>query len=150
MSWLPLDFGSQYMLIVTHQEAKLHTHRHHDSSKADCKGPKSGWGPNSWEFHPFPKYLEYSSDSLAYEITQPYKNWELHILGPLAFWDSPHSIYGVCISLNNLSFYYGSLLNSFLWEARNPHSVAIPWTWLRPRMWLSSHAPPFFPVTRHH
>ena len=33
------------MLTVTHQEAKLHTHRHHDSSKADRKGPKVGGGP---------------------------------------------------------------------------------------------------------
>ena len=35
MSWLPLDPEPQHTLIVTHQQAKWHTHRCHDSTKAD-------------------------------------------------------------------------------------------------------------------
>ena len=31
--------------------------------------------------------------SLAYKITQPYKNWQRHTLAPLAFRDGPHSAY---------------------------------------------------------
>ena len=31
--------------------------------------------------------------SLAYKITQTYKNWQRHTLAPLAFQDGPHSTY---------------------------------------------------------
>ena len=37
--WLPLDLECYYKLIVTHQQAKWRTHRHHDSSEADHKRP---------------------------------------------------------------------------------------------------------------
>ena len=49
------------MIIVAHQQAKWHTQRHHDSSKADHKRPKTGSGPipgnlpptkNSWKNPP--------------------------------------------------------------------------------------------------
>ena len=60
-SWFQLDLNPQYMLTVTHQQAKWLTQRHHDSSKADHKRPKSGSGPipgnlsptkNSWNNPP--------------------------------------------------------------------------------------------------
>ena len=37
--WLPLDLERYHKLIVTHQQAKRRTHRHHDSSEADHKRP---------------------------------------------------------------------------------------------------------------
>ena len=43
-SWLPLDLEPQYMLIITHQQAKWHTHRCHDSSKTNHKDQKLGRG----------------------------------------------------------------------------------------------------------
>lgn len=56
------------------------------------------------------KQLEYSSYFLAYVITQPIKTkqstaWNL----VLAFWDWPHSVYGMYISRKDLLLYYGSL-----------------------------------------
>ena len=43
-SQLPLHLEPQYTLTVIHQQAKWHTHRHHDSSKADHKDQKlGGW-----------------------------------------------------------------------------------------------------------
>lgn len=51
MSRRPLDLGPQYILTVTHQQAKSHTHRHHDSSKAHQKGQKVGGGPISANLH---------------------------------------------------------------------------------------------------
>ena len=48
-----------------------------------------------------------------------------------------------CVSswINLLSLYYGSLLSSFLGEAKNPHLVAVPGTHLRPGTWPFSPAP---------
>jgi len=40
ISWLPVDFEPQYKLVVTHHHGQLHTHRHHESSKAHQKDKK--------------------------------------------------------------------------------------------------------------
>ena len=53
--WLPLELEPQYTLIVTHQQAKWHTRRCHDSSKADHRGQKVGGGPIPGNPHHFPK-----------------------------------------------------------------------------------------------
>ena len=57
MSQLPLDLEPQYTFIVTHQQAKWYTHRHHDSSKVDHKGKKVGSGPIPVNRLPFPKIV---------------------------------------------------------------------------------------------
>ena len=46
--------------------------RYHDGSKDDHKGSKVDGGPIPGNPHPFPKVLDYSSHSLAYEITHPF------------------------------------------------------------------------------
>ena len=51
---LPLDIEPQYMLVVTRQQAKWHTQKRHDSSKADLKDQKLGSGPIPGNFRPFP------------------------------------------------------------------------------------------------
>ena len=56
--WTATTKHQQPMAIVTHQQAKWHTHQHHDNSEAHLQISKSGQGPNS-------------SHSLAYEISQP-------------------------------------------------------------------------------
>ena len=40
ISWLPVDLEPQYKLVVTHQHGQLHTHRHHESSRAHQKDKK--------------------------------------------------------------------------------------------------------------
>ena len=40
ISWLPVGFEPQYKLVVTHQHGQLHTHRHHESSRAHQKDKK--------------------------------------------------------------------------------------------------------------
>ena len=45
------------MHIVTHQQAKWHTHRRHDSSKANHKGQKVGGGPIPENPNPFPQIV---------------------------------------------------------------------------------------------
>ena len=55
MNQLPLDLEPQYTFIVTLQQAKWYTHRHHDSSKVDHKGKKVGCGPIPVNRLPFPK-----------------------------------------------------------------------------------------------
>ena len=52
-TWLDLD--PQYTLIITYQQAKWHSQRHHDSSKVDHQRPKIGWWPNPWESPPLPQ-----------------------------------------------------------------------------------------------
>ena len=77
---LPLDLEPQHTPIVTCQQAKWHTYRHHDSSKFDHE-KVSAWEVAQFLeiLTPFPEisqnFLEYSSHSLAYEIAHPYKNW---------------------------------------------------------------------------
>ena len=48
-------------------------------------GQKVGGAPISGNSCPFSKMLEYSTHSLAYEITQPMKTNHLHTSGALAF-----------------------------------------------------------------
>ena len=55
MSQLPLELELQYMLIVTHQQAKWHAHRHKDSSKINHRGKKLGVCPIAGSPHPFPQ-----------------------------------------------------------------------------------------------
>ena len=87
------------MLIVTHQQAKWDTHRPHDNSKANHKGQKVGGGLISGNLHPFPKLLEYSAHSLAYEITHPYKNWQPHRLVSLPPSEMAHTLSVEYVSL---------------------------------------------------
>ena len=49
------DLEPQYTLIVTHQQAKWHTHGHHDCSKANHKGQKVDSGPILGNPHSFLK-----------------------------------------------------------------------------------------------
>ena len=101
---------------------KLHSHQHHDSSKADHKRLKSGWWPSSWKF---PHLLQNSWNNPvlplislwnypAHEIYPP------HISGTLTFWDGlysvncilaitslifrdgSYSVYGMCLQINPL------------------------------------------------
>ena len=50
---LPLDPEPQYMLIVTHQQAKRRSQKCHDSSKANLKDQNLGSGPITGNFRPF-------------------------------------------------------------------------------------------------
>ena len=61
----------------------LHTHRHHYSSKMTIKVKKWVMAQFLEILIPFPRFLEYSSHLLAYEITNPYNNWcRKHGLNP--------------------------------------------------------------------
>ena len=53
---------------------------------------------------PSPKIAGRLLNSWAYKITHTYKNWQPHTVGLPAFWDGPHSVYGVHISLSKPSF----------------------------------------------
>ena len=79
MSPVPLDFEPQCMLIVTHQHAKWHTHRH-DSSKADIKIKM--WVVAQFLEIPtsFPKELENSFHFLAYEMTHPWVSFQVALV----------------------------------------------------------------------
>ena len=46
---------------------------------------------------PSPKYLEYSSHPLAYEMTHPYKNWEPRTLGSLSPSEMAHTLSVECV-----------------------------------------------------
>ena len=90
-------------------------------------------------------------------LAQPIKTNHSHILGSLIFWDGsrsvecispmatlkvcdkPHSVYGICISLNKLAFTLLYLLLNFLCVKPRIHTwLPISETCLRPRMWPSS------------
>ena len=66
----------------------------------------------------------------------------------LAFRDGPHSVYGVCPSLNKpASLYYGLLLNSFLHEVKDRHLVGPSRRLTRERgTWPSSYTPFFHTI----
>ena len=111
-----------------HQWAKWLAQRHHDSSKAGHKGPKSGQWPNSWKSLPLPQ------NSWNNPLTHyPNKNWQ-----PPTFWDGPFSVCGVSPWIN-LSFYDDWLLSPFPHEAKNPRLAAILGTCLGRGKWPFSH-----------
>ena len=142
MIQIPLDFGGQYTLTVTHQHPKWHPHRHHDSSKTNHKDQKAG----NAQFLEIPtrssKELEYPSHSLACEITHPYKNWH-SIPWCLLPSEMAHILSMECISpgINLISLSYGLYLKSFLYGASNPHLVAISGTQKWSVTWPSSSTP---------
>ena len=111
-----------------HQWAKWLAQRHHDSSKAGHKGPKSGQWPNSWKSLPLPQN---SWNNLLTHY--PNKNWQ-----PPTFWDGPFSVCGVSPWIN-LSFYDDWLLSPFPHEAKNPRLAAILGTCLGRGKWPFSH-----------
>ena len=49
--WVLCHCTTWEVLVVTHQQTKWHTHRHHDSSKAHQKCQKVGGGPISANLH---------------------------------------------------------------------------------------------------
>ena len=96
---------------------------------------------------PSPKRLEFSSHSLAHEITHPYKNWQISTVGPLCPFEMAHTavehvspsashllrwpiLCGVCLSRNksisylSLCLTLNSLCNetSRLWAAWSPEA----------------------------
>ena len=83
---------------------KWHTHRHHDSSKGDHKGQRVGIGPNSWQSLPLPKITGILLSLVNLWTYPPYKKLTPLPPGTSYIWDGPHSVYGVCISLNKPSF----------------------------------------------
>ena len=129
--WLPLNLEPQYMLIVIRQQAKWHTHRRHDSSKTHHKRPKNEQWPNPWKSLPLPQN-SWNNPPTHLPMKLPTTIKTDNPI-PLSLWPSEMThiqCVSPCISL--LSLYYGSLLNYFLHEAKNPHSAAIPGTCLRP------------------
>ena len=68
-------------------------------SKANHKDQRVGDGPIPGNPRPFLKYLEYSSHSLAYEITHPYKNWQPHTPVPFSSSEMAHTLSVECVSL---------------------------------------------------
>ena len=80
---------------------------------------------------------EYSSHSLAYELTQPIKTNNLIPQGTLAFWEGPYSVYGVCISMNKPVLTLLQLtLQFFPTQNQGPLTWwPIPRTWACPRKW---------------
>ena len=90
-------------------------------TKLTTKGQKVGCGPTPRNPHPLPKYSEYPSHSLAYEITHLYKNWQLHTLEPLAFWDCPHSMKCVSPWINLFPF---TMACSWIFSCQKPRTRA--------------------------
>ena len=69
------------------------------TAKVNHKGQKVGCGPIPGNPHPPAKKLESSSHSLAYGITQSYKNQQPPTLVPLLPSEMAHTlVYGVCFS----------------------------------------------------
>ena len=68
------------------------------------KRPKRGGDPVPGNPHPFPKTVGIILSLISLWNYPVHKNKQPHSLGPLAFWDGPHSVYGVCISLSKSAF----------------------------------------------
>lgn len=108
------------------------------------KRPKNGQWPNSWEIPTFP----WNSKNTPSPRVWNYLNHKilLEFLCPRAtlhLWGGLHSAYGVYIpQLNSLSFFFVSLLNSFLHKAKKAHLVICPKDTAGPRMW-------HFPLLQH-
>ena len=63
--------------------------------------------------------LEYSSHSVAYEITHPYKNWQPHTLEPLSASEMAHTLSVECVSPLLICHF---LTEFFLpWDINNLH-----------------------------
>ena len=87
--------------------AKWHTHEHHDILRPTINGQKVGNGSIPGNPHPFLDKVGIILYSLVYEITQSIKSNHsiLEAREPLAFWDGPYSVCGVCLSLNKPTSY---------------------------------------------
>ena len=103
-------------------------HRHHDSSEDDQKGQKVGGAPIPRNLRPFSKIIIIFLPLISLWNYPAYKTnhpifW--HCLSPS---EMAHTQYMECVSLltNLFALYYGSLLNSFLHEAKDPHLMASP------------------------
>ena len=127
--------GPHYTLIVIHEL--------HDTPagakifpRLPIKGQKLGGRPIPGNPHPFPKIVGIILPLISLWNYPAHKN--CHTSGP-----SPPETDRIlpmeCVSL--LSLYYGSLMISFLCEAKDPHLVPVPGVHLRPGTWSSSHAP---------
>ena len=74
------------------------------------------------------KELEYSSHSLAYEMTHPYKHLQPHTLVLGLLYKMAHTLRVACF-LPGLTFlHHDLLLSPCLCEAKSPHSAANPGT----------------------
>ena len=71
-SQLPLDLEPHYMLIVTQQRAKWHTHKQ-QVLRSVIKGGKVGGSPIPGNLCPSPQIVGIILPLIAYEITQPIK-----------------------------------------------------------------------------
>ena len=70
------------------------------------KGQKVGSGPVPGNLGPFPKIVGIIFPLISLWNYTAHKNWPRHISGPLAFLDGPHSVCGVCISLDKSDSYH--------------------------------------------
>ena len=98
---------------------------------------------------PSPKQLEYSSHSLTYEITHPYKNWQPRTRGRLSPSEMARSLVcGVCFSLNKSTSYLSLCLsrNSFCdetsrtWASLSPETrcvISVKRPWVRVPIWVT-------------
>ena len=138
--WLPLDPEPRFTLIVTHQQAKWYTHRHHDSSKADHQRPKNGQWPSSWHSPPPPsKQLEESSRSWAHEITQPIKASHITFWGHSCLLRWP-TLSAECVSLQInplLTYHLVSHWIFFYDETLKTWASSRPWVLTEFQSWLS-------------
>ena len=114
--------------------AKWHTHEHHDILRPTINGQKVGNGSIPGNPHPFLDKVGIILYSLVYEITQSIKSNHsiLEAREPLAFWDGPYSVCGVCLSLNKPTSYLKKKK-----KKKNPRLVLSLFSYKCP--------PPFFP-----
>lgn len=133
MSRLSLNLELPYTFIATHQQAKWHTHRHLDISKAYHKDQKVGGGPVLETPTPFPLPQDgYNTLPLKnlwnypslWKLTTPYH-------GAAVAWDGP--LCGVYFSLNkctsylSLCFPLNSSCNetSWMWTSSSPETLCV-------------------------
>ena len=73
-------------------------------SRLTVRGQKVGTSPIPRNLHHFPKIVGIISPLISLWNYSAHKSQPHHISGQLTFWDGLHSVYGICISLNETAF----------------------------------------------
>ena len=73
-------------------------------SRLTIKGQKVGSSPIPRNIHCFPKIVGIIFPFISLWNCSAHKSQPHHISGQLIFWDGPHSVYGICISLDETVF----------------------------------------------
>ena len=136
------------MLVVIHQHMLNDTPTSTMTvPRLTIKGQKGGSGPIPGNPRPFPEIVGIILPLISLWNYPAHKNYPLHILGPLAFWDGPHSVCGMCIFLNKSTSYLSLCLslNSFCdktsrtWASLSPETrcvISIKRQWVQVPIWV--------------